>query len=105
MDDRDDDATDRLDEFYVMLGSCMDAARLARLAVELELDDGTVTRDVPVESALAAPDEPELDHSGARTRLTFGGTSIELARVRRYAIERPPVTTTAGPTAVPSDDD
>ncbi len=90
MEPLDDDITDRLNEFYVMLGSCLDAARLARLEVELEFDDGTRTRDIPVESALAAPNEPELDHTGACTRMTLGGTSVELARVRRYAVERPP---------------
>ena len=81
--------SDQVGLFFVMLGSCCDAARLGNVAVELELDDGSLVQGVPQESALADAGEEQLDHSGTRDHLLLDGVVVDLQRVRRYTISHP----------------
>jgi hypothetical protein len=80
---------DRVAQFVVMLGACCDAARLARLRVRVELDDGSEVVGVPAERAEARDHDEEFDHSGTREWLTLGQTVVMTARVRSYGVFGP----------------
>lgn len=85
--DAEDDAA-QVEQFVVMLGSCMDSARLAGLPVRVELDDGSVVEGIPSASPNVEGDDTEFDHSGMSDRIELDGTTVVTTRVRSYAVTR-----------------
>lgn len=80
---------DRIDTFYEAMGHCLETARLARLTVRVELDDGSIVEGVPQHSPLADEGTGEIDHSGTRFSLRVDGETVALQDARAYTLERP----------------
>ena len=81
---------EQLEQFWVMLGACNDAARLAQLPLRVELDDGSTVTGIPSCPATVDDDDPdELNHTGVSTRLVLGEITVDLRRVRSYAVQAP----------------
>lgn len=92
MDEAQDPAEEeeRDHHFFSMLGDAVEAARLGRLRVRVELDDGSVVEAVPEESPLAdGKDVTEVDSSGVRADLELGDTIVMVRRIRRFTVDRP----------------
>lgn len=80
---------DELALFHVMLGCCLDSARLGHATVRLELEDGGVVEGRIIQSAIAESESEGIDHTGTRRQVTVGDTLVDLEGVRRYCVVRP----------------
>jgi hypothetical protein len=80
---------DAVAQFFVMVGSLCDDARLAGLEVEVTLEDGTVVDGVPAAPAEAARSREQLDETGYRRNIVIGEVQVHLPAVRRVTVGRP----------------
>lgn len=78
--------SEREKHFIWLLGQCADAASLARMELELELEDGSRVAGIP---ARQEPDEDEIDGTGVDALLVFDGRRVGIAGVRSYRVTRP----------------
>lgn len=76
-------------QFFVMLGTLVDDARLAHLALELMLEDGTVVFGVPESPASPAQGDNALDDTGYRREVVLDGVRVHLPEVRAVSLARP----------------
>ncbi len=84
------DEEDRDHHFFSMLGTAVEAARLAGLCVRVALEDGTEVAAVPTESPLSeGRNVTEIDHTGVRADLVLGDTVVMARRVQGFMIDRP----------------
>ena len=81
--------TDTDNQFLVMLGTCYENARLSGAWLRVELDDGTTVEGIPAATAEPTPGDAEVDHTGVRSELLLGSTSVPAARVAAYTVVRP----------------
>ncbi len=70
--------------FVTMLGGCLDGARLAKIHVELELDDGQRVSGVP-----GADLDGQVNHTGVHRIVEIDGELVNVERVVRYSIPIP----------------
>lgn len=76
------------EHFIANLGEACEAARLARLTVELELGDGRLIVGVPRSSPLG-PNDQEIDHTGINPYIEIDNELVMLERVVSYRVFRP----------------
>ena len=80
--------TTQQEHYLTMLGSCWESARLARIRVRLELDDGEVVTAVPDDPAFTADDQA-IDSTGLAPLMLLGGRVVDPLSVQNYSVVRP----------------
>ncbi len=85
----DMEQTEQRSLFVIMIGACIDAARLGDVSIRLELEDGTAVEGVPSAPAAADFSSRELDHTGVKPVLAVAGTLVPAERVRSFSATRP----------------
>lgn len=76
-------------QFFVMLGSLVDDARLAHFALELTLNDGKIVFGVPESPASPAQAGNAIDDTGYRREVVLDGVTVHMPDVRAVSLARP----------------
>jgi hypothetical protein len=82
-------ADEQLEQFFHMLGSCLDQARVGGMPVRLALADGSKVEGVPTEPATSVGAEQDIDQTGTRRFVEVGDRVVALEHVQSYAVARP----------------
>ncbi|CAA9478212.1 MAG: hypothetical protein AVDCRST_MAG85-489 [uncultured Solirubrobacteraceae bacterium] len=75
-------------QFFVMLGSVCDNARLADIPVTVRLADGREISGIPQAPASPALGDDELDNTGYRDELVLDEIRVKTADVRQLTLAR-----------------
>ena len=73
------------EHFLAMLGSCWENARLGRLEMRLELDDGDVVTGAPRDHAVTDDEELSLDSTGVASLVLLDGRLVDPLTVCCYS--------------------
>ena len=77
------------EHYLAMLGSCWENARLGRLEMRLELDDGDVVSGAPEDHALTDDEAFSLDSTGVAPLVLLDGRIVDPLTVQCYSVVRP----------------